>query len=167
MNSTWGMNMWQGKYWRSQEEGCDRYIYKMIPYLRLGEHCIRGGREIAAASTSGVYFEIVSPYNVRSYTCQSSPTWPPKCEANKHDTNDHAKLDGEKPTRHQPYRKNYRQLGKSGSRRGYHPREKHNQLVTLFQTFSSENIHTSSIIGTKQVIFSNVYNIYIYACNKN
>jgi hypothetical protein len=52
------------------------------------------GGKIVRARGSGVYWEIASSSNVRSYTHRVSPTPPPKHELNKEDTNEQAKLHG-------------------------------------------------------------------------
>ena len=57
-------------------------------------------------------------------------------------------MDGEKPRRPQPYTKNYRSPRKVGR-------------VILCQLLSLENIHTSNITWTEQVIFRNTY-VYTY-----
>lgn len=54
------------------------------------------------------------PSNIRGYTHQFLPN----SKLNKDHTTGHAKMDREKPTRPQPYTRNYRQLrkGESGRR---------------------------------------------------
>lgn len=49
---------------------------------------------------------IVSPSDIRSDAHKVAPTWLPKCELSKDDTNGHAKVDREKHTRPQPDTKN-------------------------------------------------------------
>lgn len=53
-----------------------------------------------------LYYEIVSPSNIRTYTQKVSSIWLPKHELKKEDTNEHTKLGGEKPMGPQPHAKN-------------------------------------------------------------
>jgi hypothetical protein len=46
-----------------------------------------------------VHAKIVSLSKIRSYTHKVSPTWLPTHELNKNDTNTHAEVDGENPSR--------------------------------------------------------------------
>ena len=54
-----------------------------------------------------IFCDIVSPRNVRSYTHKFSPTLLPKHELNKGTNNRHARVDGVKTTRSQPYTKDW------------------------------------------------------------
>jgi len=58
-------------------------------------------------------------------------------------------MDEEKSRRPQPYRKNYRQLRRAGSRRDGLPQGRAHQMVVLCQTVSLENTRTSNIIWTE------------------
>lgn len=102
--------------------------------------------------------ETVSPRNIRIFTHKISPRLP-RHELSKDYTNGCAKLEREKPTRFQPYAKNYRQLSLAGSRRGFS--QGRAQQVLQCQIGSSENIHTSTIMQTQQAIFVNIY-VYIH-----
>lgn len=57
----------------------------------------------------------------------------PKHELNNDDTNEHAKVDGEKPIRSQSYIKNHRQQRKVGGRRGGLLQERAHYLVLKCQ----------------------------------
>ena len=59
---------------------------------------------------------------------------------NKDDTSKHARLDGEKSKRPQPYTKSYRQLRKARSERGRPPQGRSHQLVVLCQTAPKTHI---------------------------
>lgn len=67
----------------------------------------------------------MSPSNVRSYTYKVSPTWMPKHERNKDNTNEYAKHDKEKPIGPQLNTENYRQLRTAGVGHVVFPKEKH------------------------------------------
>lgn len=76
--------------------------------------------------------------NIRNYTHKISSTYLSKCEPNKDNANEHAKLDREKSVRHLPYTKNYRQLRKAGSQKGDLPPKRANQLVLQCRMVSPE-----------------------------
>lgn len=63
---------------------------------------------------------------------------------NKDDTNEHTKLNGEKPMRPQSYPKNYRQLRKTGSRKGGPPKERAHPFIIDCPApkVNPDNIHT-------------------------
>jgi hypothetical protein len=68
-----------------------------------------------------------------------------------------------KPTRPQCYTRNYRQLRSAGSGRG--APGKRTPTGFQYQVVRPEDIHTSNIIWTEQVIFRNIYMyVYIYMC---
>lgn len=61
----------------------------------------------------------MSPRNVRGHTHKISPALLLKYELMMDDTYEHANVDGEKPMRHQSYKKFLiKKLGKAGSGRG-------------------------------------------------
>lgn len=78
---------------------------------------------------------------VRCSTCKVARVWSPRCVLYQDDTNEHAKLNGEKPTGLQPYTKNYRQLKETGSRsrRGSLPQGSAHQMVLHRQMVSPAN----------------------------
>ena len=80
------------------------------------------------------------------------------CKNNKQaieeDTNKHAKLDGDNPTRPQSYSKNNKQLSKARGRRTPSPPRAH-RLVVQSHTVSPENMQISNI-WTRQAVFRNM-----------
>lgn len=66
-------------------------------------------------------------------------------------------MDQGKPTWPQPYTKNDRQLRDSESGSSSLLQGIAHQLVVQFQKLSHENVYTSNIIQTRQVIFRNSY----------
>lgn len=83
-------------------------------------------------------------------------TWLPKCELHKHDINKNAKMGGKILKRPLPYAKSYRQLSKALSLRGGPTQERAHGLVVHWQILSSENIYSSNIIRTQQIVFSKI-----------
>lgn len=63
----------------------------------------------------------------------------------------HAKVDGEKTRRPQPYTENHSQLRDDGSKRNSLPQGRLHQFVH-YQIVSSENTHMSNIVQTEQII---------------
>ena len=62
-------------------------------------------------------------------------------------------MNGEKPTRPQPYRKNYRCLRKAGSDRGRGIHSTALQLVTQCQMVRPGNIQMRNIAQTERILF--------------
>ena len=62
----------------------------------------------------------------------------------------------------QPYTKNHTQVRKAESRRNYLPQGRAHQFVIQYQMLLSENVHTSYITQTVQVVFDIIY-VYTYA----
>lgn len=110
-------------------------------HLRLGGHWGRGGRKAVRTS------QMVSSSSIRSYIHKDSPARLAKDELSRGNTEEHAKADGRKPTRLQPYKKNYRQLSKAAGWKTWspHPQGRAHQPVVWRQMISLENIRTSNI----------------------
>lgn len=112
------------------------FLFKFMAFLFTNCYCMH------------ICIYINSPSNIRSYTCKGSPTWLPNCELAKDNINEQEKLNGEKPTRPQPYTNNNKLQRKAGNWRGGSLQGRIGQLVNL------ENLHTISIIWTEQVILT-------------
>lgn len=78
-------------------------------------------------------------------------------QLNKKDTNEHEKVNGEKPTRPQPYTNSYRQLKKAENRKGGLPKGRAHKLVVWVPSGQSQHV------WTEQIIFENVcVHTYLY-----
>ena len=70
---------------------------------------------------------------------------------------DMLKWTGKKPMRPELSTKNHRQPRKAGRRRDALPQGRAQLLIHQYSMVSPENIYTSNIIQSEQVIFRNVY----------
>ena len=75
--------------------------------MHLQAYCIQGSDIIVEEK---VCFEIVSPRNVRKYIHKVPPTWLPKHDLNKDNTNKHANVDSRELMRPQSHTQNSKQL---------------------------------------------------------
>lgn len=91
------------------------YTYKILPHLRLGDHCRRSARWIISA----VWLCFLG-MSMATYTHKTSPTWLPKHELNK-DSNRHANINSGKSKTPQAYSKTCRQGRNAASGRSNHP----------------------------------------------
>jgi len=76
------------------------YTITPIPVLSLEKHFGSRSGKMVRIWDQGVCSEILSPRNVRSYTHKVSPTWLPKHELNREDSNKHANVDREASALH-------------------------------------------------------------------
>ena len=135
-----------------------------MPHLRLRE------QKDCRSQRTRDGCETLPPSHFRCYyTHEVSPTWQPEHKLKADINYRHAKVDRE-PTRPQPSIKNYRQLRTAQSL----SQGKAHQLIIKCQVVRPENIQTSTIIYTEQVIVRKTYvythmrtHIHAYVCNNN
>lgn len=108
--------------------------------------------------------EIVSPQNVRSYTYEVWPTRLPKHELNK-DSNNHAEVDGQELTRHQPYWCHYRELRDTENGRNSLPGESMNGRNSLPWEEHANGLHSikwSSLTTFIQLTLTSLSRLYLF-----
>lgn len=134
---------------------------EITPYLRFREHSGIWVGRFTEPEDQWVFSEIVSPSNLHPESLTNitlkTPTSLPKHELNK--DKEYANVDMGKPTKNQHYKKENQQLNTAENERIGPLQWRAYQLVMNCQMVSPENIHISSSICTKQVIFRNI--IYI------
>ena len=109
----------------------------------------------------GACCKVLSPSNIRSHTQKVWPKWLSKCELNKDNVIGYAKADREKPTRSQPYTKDWRQPRKAGEGEVVFPRAEWtnwspNAKWSALRTYRQEHYRDLT------VILRNIYHTHVY-----
>lgn len=140
---------------RGMEPRLDGYTHKTLLHLRLNQHFEKESRKTVKRQNIFEFdillflFAISRSYDHKlpSVGLSMLNMWTvQRCEKNKDDIKEHTKLNWEHPMSLQPYTKNYKQMKKSGNRRGGLIQGITCQLFLHCQIVNSRNIHTCSII---------------------
>lgn len=61
----------------------------MAQHIRVRGHCLKWDRKTLKSQKNRVCCEMVSPRKVKNYTHEAEPTWLPKHDTDKNNTNRH------------------------------------------------------------------------------